>query len=356
MSNIEFFGWVAKDKHSVEGKMVWESYKPKELKDDDVTIKIECCGICASDIHTISSGWGPAKYPLVTGHEIVGTIVELGSKVTQFKIGQRVGVGAQSDSCLDCEACKDGYEPYCSGGIVGTYNGEFRDGSGQSQGGYALYNRTKAHFAIPIPDGLPSEVAAPLCCGGVTAFSPLRDNDCGKEGVKRVGVVSLGGIGHFATVFAKALGAEKIVVISHSDSKKDLAKQLGATDFLTTSTEDFWKPYAKGLDLIVVTGNNEDMPIASFVQMLRHGGKVVHVGLPEKPVAPTPIGPLVRTGAFIGGSCIGGPGRIQEMMQLAADKKLNFLIETRPMSEANQAVVDMAAGKPRFRYVLVNDK
>ncbi|KAE8251585.1 hypothetical protein A4X13_0g3931 [Tilletia indica] len=355
-SEIEFIGWVAKDKNAIKGEMVWEKYTPPKLTPDSVTIKIECCGICASDLHTISSGWGPAKYPIVTGHEIVGTVVELGDNVKNFKIGQRVGVGAQGDSCHDCESCNTGYEPYCHGGIVGTYNGIYKDGSGQSQGGYALYNRSKSGFVIPIPEGVPSHVAAPLCCGGITAFSPLYDNDCGKEGVKRVGVVSLGGIGHFAVVFAKALGAEKIVVISHSDSKKELAHKLGATDFVTTDKKDFWKEHAKSLDLIVVTGNNEDMPIDGFVKMLRHGGKSVHIGLPEKPVMPTPIGALVSSGAFVGGSAIGGPKRIREMLELVAEKKLDFLIETRPMSEANQAVVDTHAGKPRFRYVLVNDK
>ncbi|CAD6922887.1 unnamed protein product [Tilletia controversa] len=292
-SQIEFIGWVAKDKNAIKGEMVWEKYTAPKLMPDSVTIKVECCGICASDLHTISSGWGPAKYPLVTGHEIVGEVVEVGDAVKNIKVGQRVGVGAQADSCRDCESCQDGYEPYCHSGL---------------------------------------------------------------EGVKRVGVVALGGIGHFAVVFAKAMGAEKIVVFSHSDSKKELAHQLGATDFVTTSDKDFWKAHKKSLDLIVVTGNNEDMPIDSFVRMLRHGGKSVHIGLPEKPLIPTPIGALVQSGAFVGGSCIGGPSRIAEMLQLVADKKLDFLIEQRPMSEANQAVVDAQAGKPRFRYVLVNDK
>ncbi|CAD6901520.1 unnamed protein product [Tilletia controversa] len=355
-SQIEFIGWVAKDKNAIKGEMVWEKYPAPKLMPDSVTIKVECCGICASDLHTISSGWGPANYPLVAGHEIVGEVVEVGDAVKNIKIGQRVGVGAQGDSCHNCESCKGGYEPYCHNGTVGTYNGNFRDDSGQTQGGYALFNRSKEHFVIPIPDGVPSHVAAPLCCGGITAFSPLYDNNAGKEGVKRVGVVALGGVGHFAVVFAKAMGAEKVVVFSHSDSKKELAHQLGATDFVTTSDKDFWKAHKQSLDLIIVTGSNEDMPIDSFVYMLRPGGKSVHIGLPEKPLIPTPIVALVLSGTFVGGSCIGGPSRIAEMLQLVADKKLDFLIEQRPMSEANQAIVDAEAGKPRFRYVLVNDK
>ncbi|KAK0544600.1 hypothetical protein OC846_005309 [Tilletia horrida] len=354
-SDIEFYGWLAKDRNSVKGEMVWEKYEPKKLMPTDVTIKIECCGICASDIHTISGGWGDAKWPLVTGHEIVGTIVELGSEVKDFKLGQRVGVGAQSDSCRKCESCQHNEEPYCIDGPTGTYNSFYKDGSGQSQGGYALYNRAPAHFVIPIPEGLPSTSAAPLCCGGITAYSPLADNGCGQPGVKRIGIVALGGIGHFGVIFAKAMGAEKIVVISHSDSKRELAKKLGATDFVVSTEKDWWKPHAKSLDLIVVTSNQDGMDVAPYVKMLRKGGKSVHIGIPEKPAQPTPIGALVFSGAFVGGSAIGGPKRIAEMLQLAADKKLDFMIETRPMKEANQAVVDMAAGKPRFRYVLVNE-
>merc|ERR1712157_557241 len=171
--------------------MKWEKFEPKQWRETDIEIKIECCGVCASDLHTARSGWGPTRYPCVVGHEIVGTVSRVGKETKGFKIGDRVGVGAQSDSCKKCSACKDGLEPWCENGIVGTYNGDYSatDGSGYSMGGYATYSRVPAHFAVHIPESLPSAVAAPLMCGGVTVYNPLKSNGCGTEGVKNVGVV-----------------------------------------------------------------------------------------------------------------------------------------------------------------------
>ncbi|PWN50254.1 GroES-like protein [Violaceomyces palustris] len=357
LEDSKFFGWICESKDCL-GKMVWSRFKPKEWRETDVDIKVECCGICMSDLSTATSGWGPTRYPICVGHEIVGKVVRVGKEVKNVSLGQRVGVGAQSGSCLACEECKKLNEPYCVKGQIGTYNGKYKDGSGLSQGGYSNYCRVPAHFAIPIPDSLESVVAAPMMCGGITVYSPLKENGCGTPGFERVGIVGIGGLGHFGLIFAKALGAKRILAVSHSNSKESLARELGATDFLATANskggEDGFKKHARSLDLLVVTNNNADMPIHKYLGLVRPKGKVIHVGLPEDPVMPTPIGKLLATGAFLGGSMIGGTKLIREMLELTAEQKLRPLVEVRSMADANQTVLDMHAGKPRFRYVLVN--
>lgn len=193
-------------------------------------------------------------YPCCVGHEIVGTAVRVGSKVEGIKVGDRVGVGAQSGSCLgskgDCEECAMGLEQYCSK-FVPTYDGIHLNG-GKSYGGYALYNRCPAHFVVKIPDSIPSSQAAPMLCGGVTVYSPLRNNGCGPG--KRVGIIGVGGLGHFAVLFAKAMGADKVVAISRKASKSADALKLGADSYIATDDDPDWaKNNARTLDLIIST-------------------------------------------------------------------------------------------------------
>jgi len=164
----KFQGWLGLDKDSANGKMVWQEYEPKPFEETDVDIKITHCGICGSDIHTLRSGWAPADYPVCVGHEIVGHAVRVGAEVKGIKVGDRVGVGAQSGSCQnqkgDCDMCANGLEQHCPGNL-GTFDSKWPDGS-KSYGGYADYWRGHNAFVIPIPDGMPSDVAAPMLCGG----------------------------------------------------------------------------------------------------------------------------------------------------------------------------------------------
>lgn len=194
-------------------------------------------------------------YPCCVGHEIVGNVVRVGSKVTHIKMGDRVGVGAQSGACLnangDCEECAQGLEQYCSTRLVGTYNGKHYNGD-KSYGGYATYNRVPAHFAVKIPDSIPSAAAAPMLCGGVTLFSPLKHNNCGPG--KKVGIIGLGGLGHFGVLFAKAMGADKVVAISRKESKAEDAIKMGADTYIATDDQPDWATkHARSLDLIVCT-------------------------------------------------------------------------------------------------------
>lgn len=195
-------------------------------------------------------------YPCCVGHEIVGTAVRVGSKVINgIKVGDRVGVGAQSDSCQgrlgDCPECAMGLEQYCGHKLVGTYNSVHLNG-GKSYGGYGLYNRVPSHFAIKIPDSIPSSHAAPMLCGGATVYSPLKHNGCGPG--KRVGIIGVGGLGHFGLLFAKAMGADQVVAISRKADKRADSLKMGADIYIGTDDEPDWAAkYARSLDLIVCT-------------------------------------------------------------------------------------------------------
>ncbi|GAA5890547.1 hypothetical protein JCM6882_002957 [Rhodosporidiobolus microsporus] len=358
--DYKFEGWQAHAEDSVKGNFKWGEYEPKAFAEDDVDIKIQYCGICGSDLHTASGGWGAVPYPQVVGHEIVGVAVRVGSKVSHVKVGDIVGVGAQNDSCLECDYCTSDREPYCDKGQVGTYAGKYyREGPGKgakSYGGYANYHRAPGHFVMKIPDGLDPAIAAPMLCGGVTVYSPLKQYGAGKE-AKDVGIVGIGGLGHFGLLFAKALGAN-VTAISHSESKKADAEKMGVDRFIATHSgkEGDFKPYARSLDLIVATTNDDNMPLDGYISLLRPNGKLILVGAPEQGLPNLTPFQLIMSNVLIGGSAIGSPATINEMLALAAKQNVESWIEKRPLEEANQAVVDMGNSKARYRYVLVNQK
>jgi alcohol dehydrogenase (NADP+) len=204
----------------------------------------------------------------------VGTAVKVGKNVKHLKIGDRVGVGAQSGSCLDCEECASGLEHYCPKGNTGTYNGKYPDGS-KSYGGYADYCRAPTHFAVKIPDGLSSTEAAPMMCGGVTVWNPLVKNGAGPG--KKVGVVGVGGLGHFGLLWAKALGCDEVVAISRTSAKKDDAMKMGATKFIAIEEKGWNKANSRSLDLIVSTVSSPNMPLAEYFQLLRTNGQFIQV-------------------------------------------------------------------------------
>ncbi|KAK0102357.1 hypothetical protein ONS95_005978 [Cadophora gregata] len=353
MASYKFAGWMGLDKESEKGKMVWQEYEPKTWTEDDVDIKITHCGICGSDLHTLRSGWGPTLYPCCVGHEIAGTAVRVGKNVKHFKVGDRVGVGAQSGSCLDCEECLEGNEHYCTKGNIGTYNGKYPDGS-KSYGGYADYCRAPAHFAVKIPDSISNAEAAPMLCGGVTVWSPLTKN--GDIKGKKVGIVGVGGLGHFGLLWAKALGASEVVAISRTDSKKEDALKMGATKFIATESEGWAKKNYRSLDLIVSTVSSPNMPLEKYFMLLRTNGQFIQVGAPEDKIPAFSAFALIAKGCKMGGSMIGSPKDISEMLEFAAKNAIHPWIQERPMKDANQSIVDMDAGKARYRYVLVNKK
>ncbi|PQE23107.1 hypothetical protein CJF32_00004510 [Rutstroemia sp. NJR-2017a WRK4] len=356
-TDYKFEGWMGLDPGCVNGKMVWQGFEPKPFEENDIDIQITHCGICGSDLHTLRSGWGSSDYPVCVGHEIVGKAVKVGSKVKDIKVGDRVGVGAQSSSCLnqkgDCEACADGLVQHCPNGTM-TYNSKWPDGS-KSYGGYADYWRGSSDFVIKIPDAIPSDVAAPMLCGGITTFSPLVQNKAGPG--KKVGIVGIGGLGHFGIMGAKALGCEEIVAISRTSGKKEDAMKMGATKFIATDEEPDWaEKYANSLDLIVSTVSSPKLPLQGYLSLLRFRGKFVQVGAPEDVVPGFNMFALIGKKVEIGASLIGSPQEIKDMLALFAEKGVKTWNNNVPMKDANKAIMDMEAGKARYRYVLVNEK
>ncbi|CAK3996445.1 NADP-dependent alcohol dehydrogenase C [Lecanosticta acicola] len=355
-TDYKFEGWLGKDPSSAKGNMTWGEFEPKKWQEDDVDIEISHCGVCGSDIHTLSSGWFPTPYPCVVGHEIVGKAVKVGSNVKHVKVGDRVGVGAQARSCLqkDCPDCSSGLENHCARESINTYGSVYPKDEGKSYGGYANYNRTNGRFVFKIPEGLSSAEAAPMLCGGITVFSPLKNYGAGPG--KTVGIVGVGGLGHFGLLFAKALGADKVVGISRKSDKRADALKLGADEYIATDEdEDFATKHRRSLDLIVCTVSSEKMPLTDYLMMLKTKGTFIQVGAPDGGNLP-PINAftLIPNGIKVGGSAIGSPDEINEMLKIAADSKIQPWIQERPMKEANQVAIDFNDGKPRYRYVLVN--
>ncbi|MCJ1476438.1 hypothetical protein MMC13_005104 [Lambiella insularis] len=353
----QFQGWMGLDPKAAEGNMKWQSYEPKRWQETDVEIKISHCGICGSDLHTLRSGWAPTNYPCVVGHEIVGTAVKVGKEVENgIKVGDRVGVGAHSSTCLkpECPECSDNHENHCQIKSVNTYNDTYPDDIGKSYGGYADYSRVPSHFVFKIPDELSSADAAPMLCGGVTVYSPLKRNGAGPG--KSIGIIGIGGLGHFGVLYAKALGCKEIVAISRTSTKKADAMKLGATGFIATDEDKDWATHhANSLDLIVSTVSSPKMPLMEYLQLLKVFGQLIQVGAPEDALAGMNCIALIGKGIKFGGSMIGSPAEIREMLELTVKKGVKPWINEVPMKEANKAIVDMTAGKGRYRYVLVNE-
>ncbi|KZO92823.1 NADPH-dependent alcohol dehydrogenase [Calocera viscosa TUFC12733] len=327
-------------------------FKPKNFKDTDVEIAITHCGVCGSDVHTITSGWGDIEPPLIVGHEIVGKATKVGSAVNGIKVGDRVGVGAQIGSCLECEACHTDNEQYCPKGID-TYNAEYPDGV-KTMGGYSTAIRAHERFVFPIPDAMESKHAASMLCAGLTVYSPLVRDGCGPG--KKVGIVGIGGLGHYAIMFAKALGAE-VYAFTHSDSKTQDIKKMGADHVIVTDKDgEFAKPLAQKLHLIVSTRDvADDMPLVDYISMLWVQGHMIQVGLPDKPFPPIPGFAFTTNGSLFGGSKIGSKKEALAMLKLAAEKGVKPWIEELPMSKAGEAVERLKKNDVRYRFVLTQD-
>ncbi|KAF8880464.1 GroES-like protein [Gymnopilus junonius] len=349
MSALQFKGYAIEDTSDWE-KFKLIEFEPKPFGDTDVEIKIHYCGVCGSDVHTITGGWGKPNLPLIVGHEIAGIVTRVGPKVSTFKAGDRVGVGAQVCSCGHCHLCNHNNEQYCHK-IVGTYNSKYESGIA-TQGGYSTGIRCDERFVFPIPDNLKLEEAAPLFCAGLTVFSPLVRNGTGPG--KKVGIVGIGGLGHLAIQFAKALGADEIVVFSHSTRKQEDALELGGTKFVVTE-DGFETALRASLDLILCTANvASGVRLNEFITTLVPGGRFVMVALPDEALPSLGASTLV-TGTYYGGSLLGSKQEAVQMLKLASEKGIKPWIEVLPMSDAGKAVRNVKDGKGRYRYVLKQD-
>ncbi|WP_030529614.1 NAD(P)-dependent alcohol dehydrogenase [Phycicoccus jejuensis] len=318
----------------------------RDLRPDDIRIAIAFAGICHSDIHTAREEWGPAHFPLTVGHEIAGTVVEVGSDVTRHSVGDRVGVGCLVDSCGECEQCKDGMEQFCVKPSVGTYNAQGYDGE-WTMGGYAQEVVVSERFVLRIPDGIELDVAAPLLCAGITTYSPLHRWGAGTG--KQVAIVGVGGLGHMGVKIAAAMGAT-VTTISRSDAKAADAIGLGATAHIASKDEEAMEA-AKGTFDIILNTVSADIPIADYVALLKPAGVVVNVGLPPAPYE-IPPGALIGGNRAVAGSQIGGIAETQEMLDFCAEHGIAATIEVVDAADVDAVWDRVVDGDVRYRAVI----
>jgi uncharacterized zinc-type alcohol dehydrogenase-like protein len=317
------------------------SYDPGELKSEEVEIKVSHCGVCHSDLSMLDNDWGMSSYPFVPGHEVAGTIVALGSVAKGLKIGQRVGLGWSSQSCLSCHECLSGDQHLCAtaqGTILGRH------------GGFADRVRAQWPWVRPLPEAVDMAKAGPLLCGGVTVFAPLLINHV--PATARVGIIGIGGLGHMALQFANKWGCE-VHAFTTSDSKEAEARKLGAHHVHNTKQDGVLKKLSRSLDLIIST-INAPMDVAGLLDTLAPNGRLHNVGAVLKPLE-VPAFSLIMGQRSVSGSPTGSPTTIDQMLAFSARHAIAPITETFPLSKVNDAIERLRSGKARYRIVLVND-
>ncbi|KAK7524718.1 chaperonin 10-like protein [Phyllosticta citriasiana] len=329
-------------------KFTKQDVKLKPFEDRDVDVAIDACGVCASDVHTISGGWGSdIPLPLCVGHEIVGKVVKVGKDVTTIKVGDRVGVGAQISADLTCGNCKADQENYCPKAID-TYGAPYPDGT-ISQGGYSSHIRAHEYFTFKIPENIEDSLAAPMLCAGLTVYSPLVRLGAGPG--KTIGIVGIGGLGHFGILFAKALGAE-VYAISHSPNKKDDAIALGAKGFICTKDKDWQEPYKFFFDFIINTADATDrFHLPDYFSTLKVNGTFHMVGYPDNPLPQIQAQVFSPNGCYMGASHIGNRPEMIDMFELASKQNIKSWVETIDISEEGcKEAVERVYNNDRVRY------
>ncbi|KAL3527491.1 hypothetical protein ACH5RR_012147, partial [Cinchona calisaya] len=318
-----------------------------ETGEEDVRFKVLYCGICHSDLHAATDEFSFGLYPVVPGHEMTGIVTEVGSKVTKFKAGDKVGVGGLVGSCRSCDKCSNDLEPYCSKMIM-TYFSIDEDGI-PTRGGFSNEMVVNEHFAIRWPENLPLDGGAPLLCAGSAVYSPLIYYGLSKPGT-HLGVVGLGGLGHVAVKFAKAWGL-KVTVISTSPGKKEEAiNHLGADSFLVSTDQEQMQAAIGTLDGIYDTVSAVH-PLMPLFGLLKPDGKLIVVGAPSKPLE-VDIPVLIVGRKMLGTSAVGGLKETQEMIDFAEKHNITADIEIISMDYINKAMERLEKGDVRYRFVI----
>lgn len=332
---MKIHGYAAPEAHASLSPYVYEASAPSA---HEVLIKVSHCGICHSDIHLVDNDWRSSQYPLVPGHEVVGKVIAKGDAVEHLEVGDRVGVGWQSGSCMQCEWCVNGQENLCAASqatCVGRH------------GGFADHILSDARFAFALPAGLASQDAAPLLCGGITVYSPLRRYDV--RPWHKVAVLGIGGLGHLALQFAHAMGCE-VTALSSSPDKAAHAKALGADHFVHTRAEGALKALRSRFDFILVTAT-ADLDWKPYVRALRPNGRLCFV-TGEHSALGVPLSMLLDGQKSISGSIIGGRAMMAEMLEFAARHRIHAQTECMPLSEVNGALEKVRKNQARYRMVL----
>jgi uncharacterized zinc-type alcohol dehydrogenase-like protein len=318
------------------------SYEPPRLKNGEVRVSVTHCGLCYSDIYAIDDIFGITTFPFVPGHEIVGYVSEVGSSVSGLKKGERVGIGWQGRSCMQCEWCLKGEEHLCKdiaeAGVWTPY------------GGFSSSVTADSRFVYALPPSMPSEFAAVLLCAGITVYSALRSS-ANVRGQK-VGIVGVGGLGHLAIQFAHALDID-VTAISSSPDKEGQALALGANHFRVGRDKASLKQMASSFDILLYTGHS-NMEWIPLQRMLRNNGKLVMIGFSPDPVPFESVDLVVHQQSFAG-SFLGSPMVMKEMLEFAQERGIKPQVEIMAMSQVNEAIRRVKDGKARYRIVLVNE-
>lgn len=327
--------------------LVKTTIERRDVGAHDVLIDIDYAGICHSDIHTVRGEWGPIKYPLVVGHEIVGRVSEIGDEVTSHKVGDLVGVGCMVNSCKECTQCLAGEEQYCLKGNIGTYGAVDPADGTITQGGYSQAIVVNEDFVLRVPENLDASKVAPLLCAGITTYSPLRHWKAGSH--TKLAVVGMGGLGHMAVKIAHAMGAE-VTVLSQTLSKKEDGLRLGADHYYATSDESTFTDLANSFDLIINTVSaNIDMK--SYLGLLAVDGTLVSVGAPAEMLS-VPAFALIPGRRSWAGSAIGGIRETQEMLDFCAEHGILPETELISADSINEAYERVLSSDVRYRFVI----
>ncbi len=314
---------------------------------DDVQIEIDYCGVCHSDLHMVNNDWGMATYPLVPGHEIIGHVTKAGENVSNFKVGDRVGVGCFVDSCRHCEACKSHLEQFCLNGFTMTYGSKTKDPGGFTFGGYSKAIVVDQNYVLKVPDNLDLAGAAPLLCAGITTYSPLRHWKV-SEG-QTVGIIGLGGLGHMGIKFAHAMGA-RTVMITTSPGKGDDAKKLGADDILISKDESAMAEWAGKFDFLLNT-----IPVVHdinpYIGLLKFDSTMCIVGAIGE-LGSLQTSPMIFGRRTVAGSLIGGIQETQEMLDFCGEKNITSDVEVINIQDINDAYERMKKSDVKYRFVI----
>ena len=313
-------------------------YEAEPLKEKEVQIKVESCGICHSDISAIDNSWGASKYPMVAGHEVIGEIIGVGSNVSLHKIGNRVGLGWHSGYCHDCEHCDAGDHNFCSSTNKTVFS---------QYGGFAEQVTADEVSVIPIPNGLNHEDAGPLLCGGITVFTPIVEFNINKD--HKVGIIGIGGLGHLALKFYKALGCH-VTAFTNSEDKNNLLKSLGADEIVSSTDQSTIKSLGSQFDLIISTVNVK-LDWNLYLSTIKPRGRLHFVGAVLAPIE-TSVFSLMGGRKSISGSPVGSPINIKKMLDFCSKHKISPMVEHFKFDQINDAIKKLRDNKVRFRAVL----
>ncbi len=332
MSTVQAFA-----AHEPAGKLEPFEYELDELGRQDLDVEVVSCGICHSDLSMLDNEWQITRYPFVGGHEVIGKVAAVGEDVEGYSVGDHVGVGWNSRSCMHCNQCITGNQNLC-GEVEGTITHQY--------GGFGDRLRCHSAWALKLPAQLDLKSSGPLLCGGVTVFSPLVEFDVSP--LSRIAVVGIGGLGHLALQFCRAWGCE-VTAMSRGRSKEDEARQLGAHDFIATSEDGALENSVGRFDMVLNT-TNADLDWDSYVALLAPKGRLHTVGAAEKVEAS--VFPMIMGQKSLSSSPTGNIGAMRSMLEFADRHQISPMTEFFPFNEINEALDRLRNGSPRYRVVL----